>query len=460
MNRLYDALPVLAQNLACTWEGYRRGRARYTKHFHRTLKSWNESLHAPIEQLHEIQWNRLRQLVEKARTDVPYYQNLAPVSQSTDPIQAIRETLDAIEPLEKMTYRNASDQFISNLIPRSKLQKNFTGGTTGTALPIFYTAESLAEEYATVWRLRMEQQCRILDSNLTFNGQSVVPFSQSDAPFWRHNAYGRQTLFSVYHMTPRNLERYIEAITQSRAKYVQGYPSALHLVARAMIEADRTLPEGSLKAVFTSSESLLAFQRETIEKAFGTRVWDRYGSGEFSVSMTECQLGNLHVDMEFCIVEVQIEEETELFERGSFMVTGLSNAATPLLRYRIGDSGTRLKKPCPCGRAGDVFLDVDGRNEDFIMTPDGRLVGRLDHIFKKQIDILEAQIRQDSKEAVEILIVPDEGYNEKSEDKVTKEVRRRLGEEIHVDIRTVELIPRERNGKFRAVKSTVGRMEN
>lgn len=211
--------------------------------------------------------------------------------------------------------------------------------------------------------------------------------------------------------------------------------------------------------MFTSSESLLAFQRETIEKAFGTRVWDRYGSGEFSVSMTECELGNLHVDMEFCIVEVEIEEETELFERGSFMVTGLSNSATPLLRYRIGDSGTRLKKPCPCGRAGDVFLDVDGRNEDFIMTPDGRLIGRLDHIFKKQVDILEAQIRQDSKEAVEILIVPDEGYNETSEANVTKEVRRRLGNEIHVDIRTVELIPRERNGKFRAVKSTVGRME-
>ena len=459
MNRLYDALPILAQNLACTWEGYRRGRARYTKHFHRTLRNWNESLHAPLEELHEIQRTRLVQLIETARTSVPYYKGLAPASKTGDPVQAIREALSNIEPLEKITYRNSANQFISNQIPKSRLQKNYTGGTTGTALPIFYTPESLAEEYATVWRLRMEHECRILDSNLTFNGQSVVPFSQSDAPFWRHNAYGRQTLFSVYHMTPRNLERYIEAIARSRAKYVQGYPSALHLVARAMIEAGKTLPEGALKAVFTSSESLLAFQRETIEQAFGTRVWDRYGSGEFSVSMTECELGNLHVDMEFCIVEVEVEEETEIFERGSFMVTGLSNNATPLLRYRIGDSGTRLKKPCPCGRAGDVFLDVDGRNEDFIMTPDGRLVGRLDHIFKKQVDILEAQIRQDSKEAVEILVVPDEAYNEKSEAKVVKEVRRRLGDEIHVDIRTVELIPRERNGKFRAVKSTVGRME-
>lgn len=460
MNRLYDALPVTAQNLACTWEGYRRGRARYTKHFHRTLKKWHKTLHASLEELHEYQRTRLDELVETARSSVPYYEDLPPSSEAKDPLQAIQETLARIKPLEKLSYRNASEKFVSTRIPRSRLQMNFTGGTTGTALPIFYTSESLAEEYATVWRLRNEQNCRILDSNLTFNGQSVVPFSQSEAPFWRHNAYGRQTLFSVYHMTPRNLRCYIDAIQRSRAKYVQGYPSALHLVGRAMIEAGQTLPEGTLKAVFTSSESLLAFQREAIEEAFGTRVWDRYGSGEFSVSMTECELGNLHVDMEFCIVEVEIEEETETYERGSFMVTGLSNSATPLFRYRIGDSGTRLKQPCPCGRAGDVFLDVDGRNEDFIMTPDGRLVGRLDHIFKKQVDILEAQIRQDSKEAVEILIVPDRDYTVQSEGKVVKEVRRRLGDEIHIDIRVVNSIPRERNGKFRAVKSTIGRMEN
>lgn len=459
MNQLYDALPISVQNLACTWEGYRRGRARYNRHFHRTLKAWNESLYAPLDQLHEYQRSRLTHLIETARSSVDYYRDLPPASTAKEPARAIQETLANITPLEKTIYRASSEEFISDRVPRSRLYKNFTGGTTGTALPIFYTAESLAEEYATVWRLRLDKQCRLWDSHLTFNGQSVVPFSQSKAPFWRHNAYGRQTLFSVYHMTPRNLSRYIGAIKKSRAKYVQGYPSALHLVGRAMIEAGQTLPKGQLKAVFTSSESLLAFQRKTIEEAFGTRVWDRYGSGEFSVSMTECTLGNLHVDMEFCIVEVEIEEETDAYERGPFLVTGLSNEATPLFRYRIGDSGTRLKKPCPCGRAGDVFLDVDGRNEDFVMTPDGRLIGRLDHIFKKQVDILEAQIRQDSKEALEVLLVPDKNFNQKSERLLIDEIRRRLGDEIHIDIRQVDTIPRERNGKFRAVKSNVGRLE-
>jgi hypothetical protein len=35
-------------------------------------------------------------------------------------------------------------------------------------------------------------------------------------------------------------------------------------------------------------------------------------------------------------------------------------------------------------------------------------------------------------------------------------LRSRLGEEIAIDIRVVNSIPREPNGKFRAVKSQVG----
>ncbi len=36
------------------------------------------------------------------------------------------------------------------------------------------------------------------------------------------------------------------------------------------------------------------------------------------------------------------------------------------------------------------------------MTPDGRLVGRLDHIFKEQLDVAEAQIVQETRDAVEV----------------------------------------------------------
>jgi phenylacetate-CoA ligase len=214
---------------------------------------------------------------------------------------------------------------------------------------------------------------------------------------------------------------------------------------------------GKLAGVFTSSESLLAFQRDSIEKAFGAPIRDRYGVSEFAVSMTECAQGRLHVDMEFCIVEVEVSEETEESETGPLLITGLSHDATPMFRYRIGDVGTRAKKPCPCGRAGESFFEVDGRIEDYVLTPDGRLVGRMDHVFKEQREVAEAQILQVDPSEVEVLIVPRDNYNDASERSVIREIRSRLGGEIRIRILLVGAIAREPNGKFRAVKSDVGR---
>src|SRR5262249_45715865 len=142
---------------------------------------------------------------------------------------------------------------------------------------------------------------------------------------------------------------------------------------------------------------------------------------------------------------------------GPLLVTGLAGDATPMFRYRIGDVGTRMGRPCPCGRPGDVFLHVDGRMEDYVVTPDGRMIGRLDHIFKQQYNVAEAQILQETRNAVEILIVPRESYTEASTLVLLKEARARLGHEIEISIRMVDRIAREPNGKFRAVKSKVGR---
>jgi phenylacetate-CoA ligase len=463
VNLLYDtfypALPIFAQNWMCTAAGFRRHSARFNRHYQHVLGDWERTVQLPLEELYEIQRERLTSLVRRARVHVPYYRDLPPPSDAADPKKAIDETLSGIPPLEKSEYRDEPEAFIARDAPRHRLFRGRTSGTTGTALRLFYTSEALAEEYATVWRMR--RSCGLagpFEANLTFNGNMIVPFAQAEPPFWRTNFYSHQTLFSLFHMTPANLRAYADGIHASDARYVEGYPSAIHLVARALLEGGRPLPRGKLAAVFTSSETLLAFQRATIEEAFQAPVRDRYGVSELGVSMTECAEGRLHVDMEFCIVEVEPIEETADSVTGPLLITGLSNPATPLLRYRIGDVGTRSKHPCPCGRAGDVFLEVDGRLEDYVLTPDGRWIGRLDHVFKEQVDVAEAQILQETPHAIEVLLVPRPSWSKASERRLMKEFRARLGDVIDVRIETVSAIPREPNGKFRAVKSRVGRL--
>jgi len=457
MNSVYDALPVFVQNLACTWAGWRRARTRFTPSFFETLASWEKSVVGPLERLHEIQRDRLDRLVMHAREQVPFYRDLPPCSDHKDPAEAIRRTLSGIPPLDKATYRDRYREFLARDVSPSRLIRVSTSGTTGSALPLWLTPERVAEGYAAVWRQRRACGLQVDDPQMTFAGQMIVPLRQRKPPFWRWNAYGRQTLFSVYHISTRNLPAYVDAIHRTPARYVQGYPSALHLVGRALIDAGRPLGPGRITAVFSSSESLLAFQREAIEEGFGAPVRDHYAATEQVVSMTACAQNRLHVDMEFCIVEVEVQEETDEYVRGPLLVTGLGNDAAPMFRYRIGDVGTRSKSPCPCGRPGDNYLEIDGRVEDYVVTPDGRMVGRLDHIFKEQYDVAEAQIVQGTKEAVTVYVTPRATYSGESQKRLLAEIRSRLGDEIRVDVRLTDAIPRESNGKFRAVKSSIGR---
>ncbi len=425
------------------------------------LGEWIESGKGSMDSLHSIQQDRLIRQVIRARKYVPHYQELniaEPLSQH-DPETGIREILDSFPVLEKETYRDAPESFIASDIPTSRLLQGATSGTTGTALRLWYTPETLAEEYATVWRLRRSYGIHLHDPNFSFGGQMVVPLSQQEKPFWRRNYWGKQVLFSLYHMSRDNLPAYIEAMHHLPGAYVQGYPSSLYLLGNAMLSAGKALPKGRLKGVFSSSESLLAYHRKVIEEAFSAPVFDRYGTSEFAVSMTGCEEGRLHVDMEFGIVEIEVQEETDDYERGPLLVTSLSNHATPFIRYRIGDVGTRSKHACPCGRPGENFLEVDGRVEDYVVTPDGRWIGRLDHIFKEQLQVAEAQIIQQQSDSIEVHVVPRGGFDDESRESLLRAIRLRLGDEIGIDVQLVDQIAREANGKFRAVKSAIGRIE-
>jgi phenylacetate-CoA ligase len=460
VNPLYEALPVFAQNFANSVAGYWVARTRFSEQFDRTLAAWERSVDGPLLHLRAEQRERLDQIVRHARVHVPFYRALPPPSPKYDPDEAIAATLASIRPLEKAVYRERWRELLATNVPTHRRVSISTSGTTGTALRLFATPERIAESFAAVWRQRRSFGAALEDPNLTFNGRMIVPFRQRHPPFWRRNAWAGQTLFSLFHMSPANMPAYVQAVHDTPARYAQGYPSALHLVARAMLAEGRPLPKGRLVGVFTSSESLLEFQREIIEEAFGAPVRDHYACSELAVSMGACREGRLHVDMEYCIVEVEPFEETEQFVRGPLLVTGLGNEALPFLRYRIGDVGTRAKTPCPCGRPGDSFLAIEGRVEDYVATPDGRLIGRLDHVFKQQSSVAEAQIVQDRPDRILVYVVPTAGWGSTSEAQLIQEIRKRLGDDIAITVEPISAIAREPNGKFRAVKSYLGNLSH
>jgi phenylacetate-CoA ligase len=108
-----------------------------------------------------------------------------------------------------------------------------------------------------------------------------------------------------------------------------------------------------------------------------------------------------------------------------------------------------------CGRGGLLIEKIIGRIEDYIITPDGRFVGRLDHIFKDSLQIKEAQIVQKQHDEIIVRIVPEDDFSQKDEQLISQEARLRLGNEIKIKFERVSEIPRTANGKFRFIVSEI-----
>jgi phenylacetate-CoA ligase len=170
-----------------------------------------------------------------------------------------------------------------------------------------------------------------------------------------------------------------------------------------------------------------------------------------------CPEGRYHVDTEFCVVEIDAREETPEGMRGEILATGFANRAMPLLRYRTGDIATLRdgETVCSCGRSRPVLEGIDGRLEDYVVTPDGRRIGRMDHVFKDALAVREAQILQPSIDRLVIRLVPRPDFDETARWALEREIRDRLGDRMVLEFELTDAIPRLPNGKFRAVVSEV-----
>ena len=85
-------------------------------------------------------------------------------------------------------------------------------------------------------------------------------------------------------------------------------------------------------------------------------------------------------------------------------------------------------------------------------TPEGRTIGRLNNfVFAEVRGVVEGQIVQTALDRIEVRVVTGVGWDKETPKAIIEAVRSRVGDRIHVEVRTVPEIPRTSSGKFRAV---------
>lgn len=461
MNSIFENIyfnsPIFLQNIMVSAYGYKLYRERYIGNHDRYLKGLLKSQYYSEEQLNAFVEEQFFSMLGHAIKNVPYYRDLVRVGR-IDPrdIKGAKD-INILPLIKKDQIRENPRYYLAGGFKENDLIVINTSGTTGKTLKIFVDKDSRRYSYAFYTRLKLWAGIEGKPENVTFAGRIIVPPDVDHPPFWRRNATMNNYLFSSYHLSWTNLKYYVEALQKIQPYFIDSYPSSIFIVARYMKE--NGLRGIYPKAIITSAETLLDYQREIVEEIFQCPVYDQYGSAEQVVFVSQCEKGSYHVHPEFGIVEFLREDGSEAMpgEPARLICTGFTNRAMPLLRYDIGDVGVRSEKKCPCGRNYPVIEKIVGRNDDLLITPDGCQVGRLDPIFKGLQSIKEAQIIQENYDNVVVKIVPGSTFCENDAQVVIKELQKRLGSQVSVTLTIVDSIPRTSAGKFKAVISKVRR---
>ena len=135
-------------------------------------------------------------------------------------------------------------------------------------------------------------------------------------------------LINAFRMGEAELEQAADDLERQQPLYMQGYASALALMAAWLLEHR---PDHRIKprAIRSSAEMLSPAARTLVERAFGARIYDFYGSRESASIAVECPAGRLHVQGHARIVEIVDDDgrPTPPGVPGRLLVTDMSNRA-------------------------------------------------------------------------------------------------------------------------------------
>ena len=443
---LYWRLPVRLQEAALSLYARRLEKVYYGagyEEYKQWLMGWKRWSLSYVE---EWKSQHLQKIINIAGQRVPYYRK----SWKELDWESIRaETdLNILPLLEKQSIRQNEKAFIADNQNFKSLWLQETSGTTGTSLKIYWPM-SMVPKWWAIYEVMVRYVAGVTQEipRAMMGGRPVVPGSTNQPPYWRFNRQWKQLYLSSYHISKRTAPEYIAALRKYGSKWLIGYGSAIAALAESALEAG--INPHPLRSVIVSGDTLLQGMRHSIEKFFQCKCFDTYGQSE-GVSMSmECIYGQNHIIPFVGIVEILQENGAPCRpgEVGEIVATGLLNEAMPLIRYRTGDyAAWSNERSCQCGNKNPMITNLEGRVDDYLMTTDGRKIGRLSTAIKRSPTIHSAQIVQDRPGHAFLLVRPGDNYRTLHANAVCDDIMERVGK-FELEVVEVSEIPKTPQGK-------------
>ncbi len=394
------------------------------------------------EWLHAYQTRRLRHVLEAARVHPFFRRSLDDVGIPTDRFSF--SDLARLPILEKEDLRREiPEQWLRSHRPPLTVWR--TTGSTGKPLTVGMNEVEIAQSEV---HTRYGFMRAGLSARQSVCWVMAVRDRLEDRMLLQRLGLGRQY--------QADLRRPLPAMADLLAKLapdaLYSYPSYLLLLAKYLRSEGRDLP--SVSTVFSQGEVLSDGTRAYLGSAFGATVRDTYGSSEIPRVAYECGQGRMHVIPHAAIVEVVDEDQSGV---GHALITSLYHETMPLLRYRIGDRMRLGRAPCPCGNASPTIEHIEGRDDDVLVLPSGRLVSaRAVNLLEDVPGLLEYQIIQRAPDHFEVRVRKGAGFSPHSAALIRVRILSGcLHEQVKVEIVEVPELDRASSGKLRSVVSEV-----
>jgi phenylacetate-CoA ligase len=414
----------------------------------RSETSMREFLLQSKTKIEEFQLSKMRNLVDNAYANVPFYHDI--YSTSGYEKGSIRSFSDFTQlPIITKKMLNSFDARIRLNDPAAIELSNTsrTSGSSGNPFTVYSDDDDIILDHLQVMRF--------------YNSCLKTPLQPSDWVYMLHHSglafsslegkYRTFQLPDLYSSTPLG-----QHLKHLRPRLLITLPSYLPLI----LQHKNEIKLSGVEAILTNSEGSTRDEREYYSKELGLPIFDEYSSEEIGMIATQCTHGQYHVIEDGVYLEI-VDFDNDGF--GSVVCTDLNNEMMPLIRFDHGDIAKKSSAvtPCACGSFCTSLGEIDGRRDDAFRTrthklvPSASLLAAVDDVLITPDKTLVAfRLVQKDSETV-LLITHFEGKPYKNMSEILSELKARLsalfGYQITLLHQETNNLPEQKSYKRRCI---------
>lgn len=412
--------------------------------------------YAPRRRIEARRDARIARMVRYAVRTVPHYRDLFRRLGLDARDVATARDLERLPILDKDELVREPDRFVSTSSGGRRSIRFVSSGSSGKPARIHHDRRSLLENIAYGERER-RVTVAILGRRLGYREASV---GYPNGTIQRvREFYGRVTFLArpsrLQLSVLDSFDTVVSRLNEFQPDVITGFGNYLAALSRAVKRGEISLVRPKL--YLYSAEGVTSDARREMEEALGAPVLSHYSAVEiFKLGFLCEERTGFHVHEDLCHVRIVDPDGRDLpsGERGHVVVSNLVNRGTVLLNYRLGDVASFTEGSCPCGRTLRRLADVEGRLEDMLPLPDGRLLHprAVWGVLKRHPEVIQYQLVQRERHDFLLrLVTLDEDDHRRVSPLVAREMEDLLGTGARVSTERHERLTAEKTGKLRLV---------